>query len=717
MVAAVLLASSGEATSGYSDQTMLFGWCAPMRSVFVQVGGMARGATGGDGTDVYQFDSVTRRLTRYPDLPLEFLEALGNACTPEPLIALDAKELERLSKSLACTVVGRGEIPNPQLAYLDGAETDEGARAAADAAGIARTVTWENVTCTIAGQPGRRLSTGVFRTFNAPGVRIARGWRLRDAPEVVVVALSHVGYVTVEGAYAGEELAAPLLESTTAAEPPFLAFMQLGAPGAVATARTATGRTALHWAASGGLHGWIDLLVRRGAVVDAQDGAGVTPLMLAAKGGHERFVRQLLARKADPNVVSSDSGTALLLAHRGRHLAVARLLKAAGAGRAEGLLLLAAARDGRVDAALELIVAQGNLDARDENGWTPLRWAASNGDVTLVRALLASGAPATAPGEGAEALVEAAAGGKLEPVRLLLEAGVAVRGTDHGSRALDAAAGYGHEAVVRLLVGAGAKGRWVVSTTAAMLALAPGLAPGQATEATWWAATNGRADILLALLRAGADKDGGDEPPLILAAEGGHLEAVRVLLEARADPDRPGWAGRTALEAASGRGHHQVVSALLGAGARLRDPATPGAPNLLAALVGIPALRADLERYLRQLPAGERDRALREASRHAPVEAIDLLLRCGANVDARDDDGRTALYFAVYYGRADQVRRLIAAGASVNVVARDGCGNQTGLLSLAAWRGEASVERMLIEAGARPDEPCDAGHARPSEQR
>ncbi len=57
------------------------------------------------------------------------------------------------------------------------------------------------------------------------------------------------------------------------------------------------------------------------------------------------------------------------------------------------------------------------------------------------------------------------------------------------------------------------------------------------------------------------------ERKLFLAAEDGHVELVRTLLEAGVNPNASSEGGFTALMWAAARGHIDVVQALLGSGA------------------------------------------------------------------------------------------------------------------------------------------------------
>lgn len=86
--------------------------------------------------------------------------------------------------------------------------------------------------------------------------------------------------------------------------------------GADVNAARGDGLTALHLAAEGGHEAVADALVAAGAAVDAGTRIGrYTPLHVAARGGHDAIVARLLEAGAGPNAATMDSGvTALHLA-------------------------------------------------------------------------------------------------------------------------------------------------------------------------------------------------------------------------------------------------------------------------------------------------------------------------------------------------------------------------------------------------------------------
>jgi len=117
-----------------------------------------------------------------------------------------------------------------------------------------------------------------------------------------------------------------------------------------------------------------------------------------------------------------------------------------------------------------------------------------------------------------------------------------------------------------------------------------------------------------------------------------------------------------------------------------------------------------------------------EAARIGDQETVEFLLRKGADIDARDGDGKTALMWAVNYSDDDMARLLIMRGADVNAVdtyggtalmdaAHAGCdyiarflldsgadvnavGDGWTALMWAAFHGRTGIARLLIERGA-----------------
>ena len=94
------------------------------------------------------------------------------------------------------------------------------------------------------------------------------------------------------------------------------------------------------------------------------------------------------------------------------------------------------------------------------------------------------------------------------------------------------------------------------------------------------------------------------------------------------------------------------------------------------------------------------DSPVADAAERGDLEAVRELLRQGADPNAAQNDGMTALHWAAAENEAEIARTLLYAGATVRATTR--LGGYTPL-HLAGRAGHAEVAAILLEAGADPD--------------
>lgn len=355
-----------------------------------------------------------------------------------------------------------------------------------------------------------------------------------------------------------------------------------------------------------------------------------------------------------------------------------------------------------------LLDAGAEVDAKNRYGVTPLVIACTSGNADCVAALLDGGADANGATNGGETvLMTAARTGRLDPVKLLVAGGADVNAKERrGQTAMMWAAAEGHTEVVEALIGAGAD-----FTTP----LKSGFTP------LFFAVRQGHSESALALVEAGADLNEVMQPerragrgpvagmsPFMLAVENGHLELAVALVDSGADPneDRTGY---TALHAitwvrkpirgdgdpspigSGGIDSLQFVRLLVQRGANVNarhGKHTPGGgrlkksdatPFLLAAETG----DVELMKLLLELGAdptltnvdactpllaaagvgvlGDGDESA--GTEQDAIAAIDLLLELGADINAVDKLGNSAMHGAAYKSWSQLIQYLNDRGA------------------------------------------------------
>jgi uncharacterized protein len=424
---------------------------------------------------------------------------------------------------------------------------------------------------------------------------------------------------------------------------------------------------------------------------------GEAPLAEAVRNGNRESVRQLLKARTDVNAREVDGTTALHWAVRADDLETARLLIGTGA----------------------------DTRAANRYGATPLSLAAVNGNAAIIDLLLRAGVDANSQlPDGETALMTAARTGKVDAVSVLLMHGADLNAKERsfGETALMRAAAHDQRDVARVLIEHGAaldarsnslefpkitfNGSTMVST----------LMPRGGLTALMFAARQDALETVRVLAEAGADlnlTDPDGTTALVMAIINLHYEVAALLLEKGADPNIADASGMAALYG---------IAEMRTAGRLINRPSRRPTGNVdsLDLLKMIVAHRANpnarlktptLQRYHNpgdgQLAAGATP--LMKAAKSLDLPAMRVLLDGGANPNLMTRNFTTALMFAAAAagGRnrsadndvIEAISLCLKHGADVNAF------NNTGqtAVHLATDRGADGVVRFLAEHGAELD--------------
>ncbi|MBT8100827.1 MAG: ankyrin repeat domain-containing protein [Gammaproteobacteria bacterium] len=383
----------------------------------------------------------------------------------------------------------------------------------------------------------------------------------------------------------------------------------------------ADGTTALHWAAHRDDTEITDLLLSAGANASAANEHGVTPIHLACINRSAAIVEKLLKSGANANSATWNGESVLMRCSRtGTTDAVAALLqKGANPNNSENrknqTALMWAAAEGHADVVRLLVQNGASLHARSSGGFTPLMFAARSGDVETARILLDAGAnPNDATTKHGNSLVVAAAGSHEALSLLLLQAGADANSADESgitalhhsvANGLAALNGVRYDPVYRVIPHNSLK--------LAKALLAANADPNAAIT------RNKR------LGPDGSPFDMEGATPFLLAAVSADVAMMRLLKNSGADQHRTGKGGTTALMAAA-----------------------------RAACTGACAFKGGNK---------ANDTDIGQA-----FAAVRTVVEMGIDIDARNEDGQTAMHMAAFTGADPVVQYLAEQGADINVV-------------------------------------------------
>ncbi|KAF5604331.1 ankyrin protein 3 [Fusarium pseudocircinatum] len=228
-----------------------------------------------------------------------------------------------------------------------------------------------------------------------------------------------------------------------------------------------------------------------------------------------------------------------------------------------------------------------------------------------------------------------------------------------------------------------------------------------------WSCENGHFGIARVLVEIDAQPTnmGGElYSPLMLASMNGHINIARWLLSRGANINER-YKNDSAISLAISNGHAETIEFLLKFGA---DPNTYGINNEPLIFVATRSCNLKLTKLLLQRGANPRaENSVQETPLHCAAKMkgtaaiMEALLSYRAQIDARDDRGRTPLILASTYASIDEIRFLILKGA----VATSRDEEDETCLHQAMKREDTALEvvLLLLENGVRADARSRSG--------
>ncbi|KAJ5392288.1 HET-domain-containing protein [Penicillium cosmopolitanum] len=217
------------------------------------------------------------------------------------------------------------------------------------------------------------------------------------------------------------------------------------------------------------------------------------------------------------------------------------------------------------------------------------------------------------------------------------------------------------------------------------------------------ASGGGHESTMRLLIENGADTKGGapgwigvdDSTPLICASKNGHYSSVKLLLDYGAGIDFRS-SGKTALEYAVEVRHVSIVRLLIRGDAEVSEPWERLGGGLFkwASREGYAIITEVLldNNWDVDYKSGRFFRTpLFDAAGYGREQAVGLLLDRGADIEAKDSEGKTPLFLAAKHGHEHIVNLLLERGANINVKDETGQTPST----LAARFDQMTIAKLL----------------------
>jgi ankyrin repeat protein len=455
--------------------------------------------------------------------------------------------------------------------------------------------------------------------------------------------------------------------------------------GADVNAPSEDGSTALLWAVHRQDRALVERLLKAHADAKGANRYGATPMSEAAQFGDPLVIELLLKAGADPQSATADGQTALMVVAHTSNVQAADLLLRYGAQvdatekvRGQTALHFAAAESqpamvqdllrhradanarSRIDHDLRQVSPEPRIQWRAPGGLTPLLYAARQGCMECVQALVRAKAdPNLSDPDGISPLLIATENFHFDVAVYLIKSGADLNHWDWWGRTPLYAA-----VDLNTLPYGGRSDRPSLDTTTSLKMIELLLNAG--------ANPNAQLKLFPPFRQIGSDR-GADQlltvgtTPLLRAAKAGDVDSMKLLLAHGAKADLANSLGVTPLMAAAGLGSNEID--------------TRG-------------------KYVTEKDA---------------IAAIDLLVAAGANVNAIDNRGQSAVYGAAYWGWNEVIKNLVGHGADLRLKDARAHSAVDMAMGLAEGHGRGGAGKVVHEDSAALLQQLMAGGTKTAE--
>ncbi|KAB7494203.1 Ankyrin-3 [Armadillidium nasatum] len=426
------------------------------------------------------------------------------------------------------------------------------------------------------------------------------------------------------------------------------------------------GETALHKAACSGCKETVEILLKYSKNINVRNKFGFAAIHIASNKNKIEIVKCLIKNGVSINSETIGRYTPLQIAAENGFLELVIFLLEKGANvnaiNDRGAIPLHASTNGHIEVVKILLAKGSNVNQRVFDGSTALQYAVDNGEEEIVKVLLKNGANANLPQITCNytPLHCAAQDGKTNIAALLLENGANVNAlTSNGFSSVHLAAANGHVQVIELLL----KYKATISSKISSLQLG---------------VKNNHVEVVKFLIKNGAlinCKDSDGLSPLHISVQNCNVELTNFMIENGANINAKTLLGVTPLHLSLQHGFENGFEILLknNADIHCKNCAGSNCLHYAANFRGNENIIRKL--YSQGLDVNAKDNnnktALHLASYFGNSQIVKELLNHNAVIDVKESNGFTPLHAAVLSDNKDVAEILINYGSKINMKSKD----------------------------------------------